>query len=72
MSTDYKEVDVKCPYFRSMSKYCVRCEGIIPESTVEHHFRNVEDKDFHLDGWCCDKFEYCESYEAINKNYEGD
>lgn len=69
MATDFRDQEVQCPYYHSQNKYTIRCEGIVPDTTTETHFRTTAGKEKHMEVWCCRHFERCEVYAAISEKY---
>ncbi len=70
-SGSYKQVYVKCPFYRfDDGKRRVNCEGIIEDSSLSLNFRNKEDFTIQLKTFCCQHYKNCEVYRMLIDKYE--
>lgn len=70
-SGSFIQVYVKCPFYISDNgKNRIICEGLIPGSQDHSVFRKTDDYRLQIEVWCCDHFEKCEKFAALNKKYE--
>lgn len=70
MPTTYKDVDVKCPFFKELTKKAISCEGLTDDSTIKLCFAAPKSKDLQLEVFCNKKYKYCEIYTMLEKKYE--
>lgn len=68
--TKVGESQIRCPYFRMHSTREIGCEGITDGSTLRLNFATGRGRDQHEDIFCRARYEYCELFGAINKQYE--
>ena len=61
---------IRCPYFRTHSAMEIGCEGICHGSTLRLSFTSGKGRDMHEDIFCSARYENCELFVAINKQYE--
>lgn len=67
MGTDWKSVNVKCPFYIDEDAASIKCEGMMPKSTLRQRFRNVRDKDFTKMVHCEKKYAQCPIYLMLMK-----
>lgn len=72
MSKCESGVDVKCPFYRKNGAITLTCEGIIPDTRMQHAFWNAAERDKHMNIFCNKAFTNCEAYRAILEKYEED
>ena len=73
-SGSFMQVNCVCPFYRSDDgRNRIVCEGVIPDSQLTNYFKKKSDYRIQIEIFCCDRYENCEIYEAVNKKYkEGD
>ena len=65
-SGSYRQVNVKCPFYRlDDCRGKVVCEGIVEGSTVSLNFKNREDLNQQMDIFCCEYYKNCEVYRML-------
>lgn len=69
MASKVSLLDIKCPFYLAQQEAAVKCEGIIPDTSIRNIFKNNVDKNFHMRVWCAENFAECECYKAINQKY---
>lgn len=67
MPISYKDVDVKCPFFRFAedNRKRISCEGITDASTISQTFVSRNDFLKEIEIHCSSRYTYCEIYNAI-------
>lgn len=72
-SSTARTADIVCPFFRSHSERCIRCEGIIDGVLDTHVFETVEKMLDQERIFCMDRWKNCEYASGILKTkYEED
>lgn len=70
-SGSYTQVYVTCPFYISDNgKNRIICEGLTPGSQLQSFYRKRKDYKLQIEIFCCEHYEKCEIYEALNKKYE--
>lgn len=71
MSTSWKDVDVQCPFFRSVSytapKPRIICEGITEGGSLSHCFRDKAQTEKHLADFCEGSYIHCEIHAMLER-----
>lgn len=71
MSTCWKDVNVRCPFFRQRkagSDGCrIICDGITEGGSLSHRFRDKEQMDGHLHEFCEGAYIRCEIHNALQR-----
>ena len=62
----------RCPFFLGHAPIEIACEGITPDCRIRLLFTKKEARERHEEIFCCDRYHYCELYQAIYKQYEED
>ncbi len=62
--------DARCPFFCAHTRESVVCESVIPDSRARISFMDLTMKKRHYALFCCDKYENCEMYRAVQENYD--
>ena len=62
--------EIKCPYFRMHSPVAIGCEGIIDGSVLTLQFTAGKDRNRHEEIFCRCRYENCELFPAISRQYE--
>lgn len=70
MPTTYKDVEVKCPFFKEHTKKGITCEGLTEDSIIKLCFLSTESKDLQARVFCNTKYQNCEIYRMLEKKYE--
>lgn len=72
-SGSYMQVYVKCPFYNS-DNGCSRiiCDGVFPGSRMHHCFRKRRDFKLQLEIFCCERYQNCEVYQMLEKQFEED
>ena len=72
MERSYRAADVICPFYRDddCRQHKIRCEGLIPGSSLTHYFRKKADFDMHMSGFCCQSYAMCEVARMLLEKYE--
>ena len=70
MATTYKDVDIKCPFFRGQTNNGISCEGLVDHSIVKLCFNSPKDKDAQTKIFCEKHYKNCEIYTILEKKYE--
>ena len=60
----------RCPFFRDALAMKVLCEGIMPGTWIQSTWRSKVLLKKHLESRCCDCYEKCPIYLAIQEQYE--
>ncbi len=61
--------NVKCPYFVSLTKVSLSCEGIECSKNMQW-FEKDEQKKAFMEKYCCEKYSDCLFYKALEAKYE--
>jgi len=64
--------EIRCPFFRMHSPVAIGCEGITDGSILLLQFTTGKGRDVHEDIFCRCRYENCELYPAISRQYEED
>ena len=70
MASTYKDVEVKCPFYKEQTARTISCEGITDDSIIKQYFSFPRSKELHVNVFCERKFENCEIYRMLVKKYE--
>ena len=70
MSTTYKDVDVKCPYYKGQTANGISCEGLTDDSIIKLWFNSHKLKCCHMDAYCQKRYNYCEIARMLEAKYE--
>ena len=64
---DNVEKHACCPFYCEYQndKYRIKCEGIIPETTVQLTFKG--NKKWYIKGFCCQYYEKCRVFRMLNE-----
>ena len=69
----YRQVYIKCPFYRDYTPDVIRCEGIMDGTALSLSFGNRTDHDRHMDVFCQEKYQNCELYRMVmDARYEED
>lgn len=73
-SGSYLQVHIQCPFYRGDDgKRTIKCEGIIPDSDVQLHYRRPSDFRQQMGIFCRNRYICCEIYRMLMENkYEED
>lgn len=70
-SGSYKQVHVGCPFYRhDDGRRVVTCEGLVPESDTKLRFFSRDERERHMDRYCCGRYICCELYRALMGKYD--
>ena len=58
MATNWKDVDVQCPYYRQVIKQGIICEGL-DDGTITLRFARSRVREAHFWSMCADRWEDC-------------
>ena len=70
MPRTYNEALIGCPFYQSMTKKSILCEGITDDCTIKLLFTSSEKHHQHRNIFCNNKYENCEIYAILEKKYE--
>ena len=70
MATTYKDVDIRCPFFKELTKRGISCEGVTDDSILKLWFYSPKAKDLHVEVFCQRRYGNCEIYRMLEKKYE--
>lgn len=70
MPYQYKDVDVKCPFFKRQTNVGISCEGLTDEMFIRLCFQTAKAKDTQMEVFCDNHYRKCEIYEILEKKYE--
>lgn len=70
MPTTYKDVDIKCPFFKELAARSISCEGLTDDSIIKLWFNSPKSKDLHVEVFCQNKYKNCELYRMLVEKYE--
>lgn len=72
-SGSYRQVDVKCPYYQfDDGKRRITCEGLLPDSNIANIFRSKSDFETQINLFCCQGYQTCEAFMALEQKYKED
>lgn len=75
MSTDWRDVDIACPFFRRRltgSGGCrILCEGITEGGSLSHRFRDKAQLIRHMTDFCEDNYTHCEIHAMLERVHGG-
>lgn len=70
-SGSYKQIEVKCPFYKyDDGKRRITCEGIIDDSSLALIFHNKRDYEIQIDTFCCEHYTKCEVYRMLMDKYD--
>ena len=67
---NYDERKIRCPFFVTMAKQSISCEGITDDSIIKLIFSSPKGMKLHRSVFCGEKYECCEIYRALEEKYE--
>ena len=68
--SEYKDVEVQCPFYKKEDKQRIRCEGVTTESTASVQvFKSKTDKNSIKEKYCTKDYMRCPTYQALEKKY---
>lgn len=67
LTEDTVAVMARCPYFRRAKESTIFCEGPVEGSKLRWDFRTRKEWVTQVETFCCEKYEYCEIYRAIDE-----
>lgn len=74
MATNWHDVYAQCPFYRRCCTkdhpWTITCQGVTDASNLQWRFRTKQDLEIQFRTFCCGKFERCEVYEMLEKNFE--
>lgn len=74
MPTSRNDVRVICPFYKYDEKpngiFRIVCEGLVDDSSIVLAYKRKNDFYIQLGTFCCQNFDRCEIYRAINEKYE--
>lgn len=70
MSTTYKDVEIKCPFFKEQNPKNISCEGLVDDSIIKLCFVSPKAKDTQTRIFCEKSYKNCEIYRILEKKYE--
>lgn len=70
MPRTYNEGNIKCPFYMSMVRKNISCEGITADCITNLLFNTVEKRDLHRKIFCENRYMNCEIYTMLEKKYE--
>lgn len=70
MPYQYKDVDVRCPFFKRQTGVSISCEGLTDEMGIKLCFANANAQRLHMEVFCEKHYKKCEIYEILEKKYE--
>lgn len=66
MSTNWSDVHIKCPFYKSEKGSEINCENILDAGQVCRHVFTVKaDKMRHMKRCCCSQYKKCLYYRAL-------
>lgn len=67
-------MDVQCKYYISSPGHCIKCQGLIPDTSIKNVFSGpteeaLDRKAAYLENYCCDQYNApnCPAYRAIER-----
>lgn len=70
-SGSYRQVNVKCPFYRSDDgRGKIICEGLKERSTVSLNYRRKQDYEKHIRGLCSGEYKQCPVHGMLMEKYE--
>lgn len=70
MATTYKDVDIKCPFFRELSNKGISCEGLTSDSLIKLWFNSPKSKEYHITEYCTRRYHNCAICKMLEAKYE--
>ena len=70
MATNYIDVLVQCPYYKSTKDKVIRCEGLDEHSTVALSFHTTEHKSDYMEKYCDRSYYLCRICKMLGEKYE--
>lgn len=61
--------DVLCPYYKCSEQVFIKCEGLIPNTSIVLNFGNKTDKQVYSRSFCQNKMNDCEICQLLNRKY---
>ena len=68
--TDYRSVNVVCPFYRRETELSITCEGITDYCLVSVQFFTKKKKDQHQHIFCNKNYHCCEVCQMLMSKYE--
>lgn len=68
----YQSRYVLCPFYKADSKHALKCEGIVPRSSINITFDTDKKKSNYMKKMCCVDYKECRIAQALYKKYEGE
>ena len=68
--TDYRSVNVVCPFYRRETELKITCEGITDDCLVSVQFFTKKKKDQHQRIFCNKNYPCCEVCQMLMSKYE--
>ena len=73
MPGSYKQVNVKCPYYRSDNgRDRIICEGLLPGTSLQSWYERREHYRAHMRAYCTGKYWDCPICAALDEKYRED
>lgn len=61
--------DAKCPYYKGSDGVHIKCEGLIPNTSIMLSFGNRTDKGIYFRNYCACDMNKCEVCKILNRRY---
>lgn len=69
MDKNIVDRDVICPYYKGSDRDHIKCEGIMPNTSMTIGFGNRREKALYLKLKCCSNVNTCAICKILNKKY---
>ncbi len=69
--SSYKDVEVKCPFYKNMTQDKISCEGVARGSVISVVFTKRDKKERYLSEFCCGNYKSCALAQMLYKKYQG-
>lgn len=67
MATNWKSVDIQCPFYITDKPQAISCEGIICKRCT-HFFRNARLKGKYVNKFCIEDYKKCKYFISLMQN----
>ena len=68
-SSNFKDADVQCPFYRGVGTRAIYCEGLQDKTMNTITFRKLADFDAYMQKYCNDKYRLCGVCKLAGEKY---
>ncbi len=70
MPAQYKDVYVKCPFYKRQTAVGISCEGLTDDMVIRLQFTTSKEKEKQMQCFCESRYNNCEIYRVVEKKYD--